>query len=220
MKKLASTILAFTMLSAGLTLTGCEQSKSNSGQTESDSVQTELNSTQTFNETQYFTFPASEYGKCDTKAEIFAVEPFELTIKLPSGWSADIPKEYTGDGITSENSPIRLSVGDTQTATIDFNIFDPTAENPSAENYYKAVYNQLMLGSMASWDYDYTVLSKTDISETACCKIMTPQTDPENYHKGILAYNSELGVYISIYFDIADISDEQVRSIAQSISLN
>lgn len=197
--------ISFCILALFMLLTGCEQSESSS--------------IPTANATECFIFPVSEYGKCDTKSEIFEVEPFELIIELPNEWSANIPKEYTGDGITSENSPIRLSVGENQVATIDFNIFDPTAENPSSKNYYKAVYNQLMLGSMVSWDCDYTVVSKTEISETACCRIMEPQVESENYHRGILAYNRELGVYISIYFDITDISDEQIRSIAKSISL-
>ena len=49
---------------------------------------------------------------------------------------------------------------------------------------------------------------------------MTPQIEPENYHSGILAYNSELGVYISIYFDSIDISAEQINTIAESIVIS
>ncbi len=176
--------------------------------------------TQTANAAQSFIFPASGYGKSDTKSDVFSVEPFRLIIQLPDEWNTVIPREFNGNGITSENSPIRVIDGENQIATIDFNIFDPTMEDPSSENYYKAVYNELMLGSLVSWNCDYTVICKTATTETACCKIMTPQIEPENYHSGILAYNSELGVYISIYFDSIDISAEQINTIAESIVIS
>lgn len=163
-----------------------------------------------------FTFPASDYGKSESKADIFSIEPFELSISLPEGWTSEIVAERVDSGITSENSPIKLFNGDKPVATIDFNVFDPTVVNPDSPDY-RAVYNQLMMSSIVSWDYDYAPVKNTADSEAAVCKIMTRDENPVNYHRGILAYNRALGVYITIYFEDVDVDDMTVYLIASSV---
>ena len=156
--------------------------------------------------------------KIEIGADVSAAEPFSVTLNLPEGWNLD--KLETDN----EGYPPIASLCDENGAAIglvQFNTYIPDNELSSEENYYRYVYNQLMLGSFVSWDCDYTPVKEGEDFCNATCMVMTDKHDGGEiqYNKGILAYNESLGVYTSIYFS-ADVTDEMQKSVAQSITIS
>lgn len=93
------------------------------------------------------------------------------------------------------------------------------------------VYNQLMLGSQGNWDNGYTVVKQEETSENAVTKIgiidsevygsgKPPEPEDISYKPGILAFSTDLLVYVNISFDEGVFTDEQIRDIAGSIVLS
>lgn len=165
-------------------------------------------------------FPASKYGLTEYNAKIFEIDPFFVSIDLPAEWELAIPQEYTGSGGPGGFSPVFIASGGENIGTIDFCTFDPpnVHENEKPENYYRMVYSQIMLGSVVTWDCDYTPVKKGEHFESATCRIAVRDTAPEDYRFGILAYDSTLGVYITIYFVNAALDGSSLNEIAKSIS--
>ncbi len=166
-------------------------------------------------------FPASELGKNENNEALFNIDPFTLSIDLPENWNTKVVE--AAEGLNGGYSPVDIITDNGDIiATIDFNIFVPPEttgdSDPSKENYYRMVYNQLMLGSMVNWNCDYTAVKSDEISENAVCRIMY-DTVSTFYKPGILAYNNKLGVYINIDFK-NQIADSTLKQIAYSVSLN
>ena len=163
-------------------------------------------------------FPAHELNKTEHNAEIFDIEPFKLTLELPSGWTIIIPenKDELKGGFSSVNIYNNDYIG-----CISYNTFI-IYEGTTEENFYRSVYNQLMLGSMVNWDFDYTPVKEDENNCAATCKIMQklPNQNEPSYSPGILAYNKDLLVYISIAFDEDTVTDDELKSIAESITLS
>lgn len=179
-------------------------------------------------------FPTNQNGKKDYNAHIYEIEPFALKLKLPKKWRIQKTEEeeaatlpYT-DGFT----PINLYEGDVLKATVSYNVFDVNSEEElSQSDYFKAVYLTMRLGSMCRWD-PYTPIKTTDTTETAIAVVTYLDPDEiDNYPgampsvsqvevSGILSYDKEMGVYIAIQFAENAVSDQQVKEIAESVSLS
>ncbi len=167
-------------------------------------------------------FPASELGRNENTEELFSIDPFTLSIDLPENWNTKVVE--TAEGLTGGFSPVDIITEDGAViATIDFNIFTPPEttgdSDPSKENYYRMVYNQLMLGSTVNWDFDYTPVKSGENYENAVCRVMYLAHLVTIYKPGILAYNNKLGAYINIDFK-NQIADDTLKQIAYSISLD
>lgn len=151
-------------------------------------------------------------------ADVSGTEPFSLTLTLPEGW-------YLGGLKTDkEGYPPFASLCDENGATlgsVQFGTYTPDKELSSEENYYRYVYNQLMLGSFVSWDADYTPVKKGEDFCNATCTVMTDKHDGSDiqYNSGILSYNESLGVYANIYFS-AEITEELQKSVAESVVIS
>ncbi len=101
------------------------------------------------------------------------------------------------------------------------------------ENYYQTVFPELRLKSIGVWD-PFTSVKVGDTSEVGICSTYFHDTDfiaanptvsmagvPTLESKGILAYDVGLGVYVGIGFSADfEISDEEVRTIAESLEIN
>ena len=151
-------------------------------------------------------------------ADVSGTEPFSLTLTLPEGWCLG---ELKTD---NEGYPPFASLYDENGAvlgSVQFNTYIPDNELSSESNYYRYVYNQLMLGSFVSWDCEYTPVKKGEDFCNATCMVMTDRHDGSEiqYNKGILAYNESLGVYTIICFSV-DVTDEMQKSVAQSIAIS
>ncbi|MDO5603458.1 MAG: hypothetical protein Q4G07_11895 [Oscillospiraceae bacterium] len=186
----------YLFLAASLLLTGC---------------QSDMKTTQ-------ITFPAHKFGRNEYNARIFDISPFVLHIDLPAKWEISVPT--SGDEAAAGFSAVDIVEGEKHIGEISYNTFE-LSEDATDENFYRSVYNQLMLSSIATWDNEYTPVKEDDNSCSATCKIMVnpPNQEETLYYPGILAYNKDLLVYISISFEENALSDEMLTDIAKSISL-
>lgn len=137
-----------------------------------------------------------------------------LSAELPEGWS--FRRNNTAYEILNENDEAIGSAA-----------FDTFWWYPKAESYV-AIYNSLMLGSMANWNNEYTPVRTTQFTETAICRpwYKVPEEGKsmaeikEKYYRGILSYDTRLLCYVYLSFEEESITDEQLHNIAESITLN
>lgn len=172
------------------------------------------------------TFPAYQDGKEDYNAEIHEIPPFTMKMLVPYGWTISFPEDqahsipFTPMDIRDSGGTVMGSVG-----YCTFELYPDT----TPENFYRSVYSGLMLGSMVSWDCEYTPVKETETTCNATCYVYTKDTGPEwggrmpsapvTYLPAILAYDKELLVYIAASFDAGRITPEQQRVMAQSVTL-
>lgn len=170
--------------------------------------------------TAQVTFPAYEDNRTEYNAKIFDVSPFTLSIDLPSGWSIQSPGNQTVPDVGPGFSPVNIMDGDKAVGSIDYNIFE-LYEDTTPDNFYRSVYNQLMLGSVVNWDNDYTPVKEDGTSCCATCKVYVrnPETNAETYYPAILAYNKDLLVYVNIAFEEGAVDEETLSAIAESVRL-
>ncbi|MBC8571396.1 M56 family metallopeptidase [Zongyangia hominis] len=142
---------------------------------------------------------------------------FRLQAALPSDWSLRLmsadERGFYG--------PVAVYRGEERIGVIsysDFEIYEGTTE----DNFYRMVYNRLMLGSMANWDNEYTPVNQTDTTCTATCRVYHREGDASGevwYSPGILAYNTDLLRYIVIDLAEGSATQAEVDAIARSIVL-
>jgi len=166
-------------------------------------------------------FPNSFANRTEHSAAIYDIEPFRMSIQLPAGCVIE-PSENTESGW----SPMDIRLNGEIIGTADYNIFELyDGVERSDPNFYRMVYNQLMLSAQANWNNDYTVIKRDEVSENAVTKIGIA-ADYGNgapgeitYLPGILAFNTDLCVYVNISFENDVFTDEQLTDIAASITL-
>lgn len=166
-------------------------------------------------------FPNSLANRTEYSAVIYDIEPFKMSIELPAG--CDIVKSEDAQGGWS---PMDIRLNGETVGTADYNIFEIyDGISRSDPNFYRMVYNQLMLSAQANWNNDYTVVRQDDASENAVTKIGivsgfgSGSPGDITYQPGILAFNTDLCVYVNISLESGVFSDEQIESIARSIDL-
>ena len=142
---------------------------------------------------------------------------FQLQLELPEDWELRLilPNE------TTLYAPVAIYRGDEQIGTISYCDFE-LYEGTTAENFYRSVYNQLMLGSMVNWDNEYTPVTQTETTCTATVQIYHREGDASGevwYNPGILSYNTELLRYVAISINGGAASDSQIQEIARSLTL-
>lgn len=171
------------------------------------------------------TFPAFQEGKQDYNAFIYDHTPFNVNITLLEGWSVHLPPESErGNSIVF--TPVFMYKDNEYMGYIGFETFE-LYEDVSEENFYRSVYNQLMLGNVISWDCDYTPVVEDDNFCSATCKVMQRLVGNDGrgaeadviYYPAIVAYNKDLLVYTAMQFQQGVITEEEQKEIAKSISL-
>ena len=129
--------------------------------------------------------------------------------KAQGGW-AQMDIKLTGE-----------TVGSADYST--FELYDGVER--SDPNFYRMVYNQLMLSAQANWDNDYTAVKQDETSENAVTKIGivadygSGSPGETTYQPGILAFSTEFCVYVNISLESGIFTDEQIEYIARSIEL-
>lgn len=167
------------------------------------------------------TFPNSFANRTEHSAVIYDIEPFKMSISLPAGC---VMERSSGEGGWS---PMDILLDGEKVGTADYNIFELyDGVERSDPNFYRMVYNQLMLGAQANWDNGYTIVKQDGTSENAVTKVGVisdygnGRTDNEvTYLPGVLAFNTDLLVYVNISFEDGVFTDEQIKDIARSIEL-
>lgn len=173
-------------------------------------------------------FPTSLDHMTEYNASIFAVEPFQVSMKLPDGCSLSTDYLDPANG-QSGWSPVEIQKNGKAVGVMDYNIFELYPDGPAIHEpgFYRMVYNQIMLNNQNCWDNDYTVVSQTDVSENATVQISTIEDygngrsdNPVHYSPGILAYNTDLQVYVNLRFEPEVFTDQELADIAGSIVLS
>lgn len=144
--------------------------------------------------------------------------PFTLSIELPQSWNLAANEGENPQNGSSDFS-VKLESNGEAIGIIDYDVYDPSGIDETQDNAYRMIYNQIMLGSMASWDCDYTPIEGKHDCSAATCRIMTRNTDPSEYPIGILAHDSRLGSYVKICLYDCNLSKTVVDHIADSIRL-
>jgi hypothetical protein len=168
-------------------------------------------------------FPASAYQRTEHNAAIFDVEPFALQMRVPADWELIAP-EAEGEVRSDLWSPVGIYKDSALIGSIGYNTF---VYYPEAEGNPVAVYNELMLGSIANWNNDYEPVRESGALNTATCKIARTQMEPGvsaaeapvAYSWGVLAHDNELLVYVGIEIDEGAVTDDELEALAESISM-
>ena len=173
-------------------------------------------------------FPATFPNLTQYSAEIYGVEPFQVSIRLPEGCA--LSTDYlTPANADSGWSPVELQMDGKVVGVMDYNIFELYLDAPAIHEpgFYRMVYNQLMLSVQGNWDNDYTVVRQDEISENAVTRIAVIEDygngrsdNPIHDLPGILAYNTELQVYVNIQLEDGVFTDTQIADMAASITLS
>lgn len=147
---------------------------------------------------------------------VFSAAPFKLDISLPEGWYFEEPVEKT-----VVFSPLTLKDENGETiGSVDFNTYEIyEGMTHEIDNYYRMVYNQLMLGSMVTWDYNFNVVKQKDGTCSATCQILVDERLGESGGYGILAHNDELCVYIQMSINKEELDPDLHAAIARSVNI-
>ncbi len=164
------------------------------------------------------TFPAYREGREDYNAAVYDIEPFQVALALPQGWSVRLPPAEER-GTSFAFTPLWLYQGEEYAGSIGYNTFELYPDVPE-EGFYRMVYNQLMLGSVLNWDNDYTVIRELDTGNVATVQIMERREDhSESLRPGILAYDRDQLVYVAIDLQNGRLSSQEVLELAASLEI-
>ena len=156
------------------------------------------------------TFPAYYDNQTEYNSDVFDVMPFDLFVSLPKGWEIESGEVAEAAGM----SALDITKNGVEIGTIDFNVYDTSADMP-----YRGIYSQLMLNSAVSWDSEYTVVRAHDGFESATCRLMTDNTEQTDM-VGILAHSDDLGAYVSISIADGMLDNELHTVIAKTVELS
>lgn len=178
-------------------------------------------------------FPASDAGKTEYNSDIYAVEPFTVTLILPDGWSAterDVSADSTGKplSLASVFSIYDIFNADgTLVGAIGYNLYEPYESDADS---VAVVYSQVRMGSGYRFDTDesYTVVREFDTGKTATVNVLSQLAEdgqsaasaPESVNRGILSYDHDKLVFVALEFDAETTTAEQVQSIAESLQIS
>ncbi|MGN0587270.1 MAG: M56 family metallopeptidase [Oscillospiraceae bacterium] len=167
-------------------------------------------------------FPANTIGLTEYSEDIFSGLSFIAKLPLPYGWEVRQPEE---DGETLAAplfSPMNIYDGDGNfKGTIAFNRFE-IYDGTYPENYYRMVYNQLMLGSVQSWDGGYVPVRTEEWGESAVTTVRSRDTltGEETLYPAVLCYNKDMQVYIGVQFVPDGVTGSQQKYIAENLRLS
>ncbi|MCI9161147.1 MAG: hypothetical protein HFG23_08990 [Anaerotruncus sp.] len=172
-------------------------------------------------------FPAYQGGRTEANAKIYDIPPFQLSIDLPDSWTVRNPDEEL---YSIPTTPVEFYEGDALAGSAGYHIFKiPEGIDERTAAFYRGVYNQIMLGSRATWDIEYTPISETESSLTATCYAgYVPADEADGQpaeeeewvrRQAILSYNTDLLVYVAIAFGETEIPEEQWQAIAKSVQI-
>ncbi len=175
-----------------------------------------------------FWFPATTPNLTEYSAKIYGVEPFQVSIQLPQGCT--LSTDFIDPAHATQGwSPVELQMDGKAVGVMDYNIFELYPDGPAIHEpgFYRMVYNQIMLNVQGNWDNDYTVVRQDDVSENALTKVAwikdygNGRSDNEiTYLPGILAYNTDLMVYVNIWVEDGVFTEEELESMAVSLNLS
>ena len=115
--------------------------------------------------------------------------------------------------------------------SVGFGTFEHVEGVPD-DQYYQVAYSGIRLGSLVQWCGNYTPVKTTDTGETATGLLYVNNSyqDPNSYdsaagagfveYPSITSYDKEHCVYVAISFELDTVTEEELKAIAESVSLN
>lgn len=167
-------------------------------------------------------FPANTIGLTEYSEDIFSGLSFIVQLPLPYGWEVRQPEEGEETLAAPLFSPMNIYDGDGNfKGTIAFNRFE-IYDGTYPENYYRMVYNQLMLGSVQSWDGGYVPVRTEEWGESAVTSVRSRDTltGEETLYPAVLCYNKDMQVYIGVQFVPDGVTGAQQKYIAENLRLS
>lgn len=172
-------------------------------------------------------FPAYQGGRTEANAKIYDIPPFQLSIDLPENWVVQNPDEEV---FSIPTTPVEFYDGDVLAGSVGYHVFAiPEGVEEESEAFYRGIYNQIMLGSRATWDIEYTPIAQSESGLTATCYAgyapadkadgQPAEEDDWTHRQAILSYNTDLLVYVAVAFGETEIPEEQWQTIAKSIQI-
>ncbi|MDD6186566.1 MAG: hypothetical protein PUB11_00725 [Oscillospiraceae bacterium] len=169
-------------------------------------------------------FPSGVDKVTDFNNEVLGIDAFSADFVLPNRFevmSSDIDNPLIFGGLFSVYN---IADGDSAiVGTVGYNIIP--ADLTSEDFIPQAIYNQIALGNDYFFDVreSYTVVDSSDGCETAIVNIYYSNFiisgNGEKINKGVICYDSSLGVYVAFDLDSDVFTEEQVLEIAKSINL-
>lgn len=181
------------------------------------------------------TFPA--YGDIRNPTWLQMCEdtaPFTVTLTLPEGWSVGAPENFDGlfaSPVTTLLSPVCFFLNGELVGSMGFYpITNDISQMPPEREYWLACH-PLMMGNYSHWDNDYTEVKADGTYKVGTCRISRRADLLDSgalagsagaametfYFPAIAAYDTELGICLGIELDESAVTDEQWRSIAESV---
>lgn len=163
---------------------------------------------------------------------------FSLDIALPSGWTYGIGSNSTGE--LKQRFPIPLA------STIIYSLYDESGEYIGAigcgsyntagvdESNPVSIYEEISSSEDCRFETTlsdkggyYNAVEENENSITATTKVYyspaaskkAGYSNKERHNQGILSFERSLGIYTAIEFDKDAVSDEQLKSIAESVAI-
>lgn len=170
----------------------------------------------------FITFPANDKDKTEFNASIYEIEPFNISITLPDGWTLK-ERDDSAFNLLSVWSVLHIINNNSEiVGAIGYNTYELYE---GAEDSPQAIYGQIALGNNYYFDVrdSYEVVKETDSGKTAVLDVYYSaniNNGTEKINKGIVSYDKDLLVYIAI-----ELADEQILKddyiiIAQSIEFS
>lgn len=176
---------------------------------------------------EIITFPANDKDKTQFNASIYEIEPFNLSLEVPTGWTLQERKSLSeiGDKVWLSGVWSILDILNEDgefIGAIGYNIYELYE---GAEDNPQAIYNQIALGNNYHFDVreSYEIVNETDSGKTALANVYYSaniNNGTEKINKGIISYNKDFLVYIAI--ELADelVSKDEYITIAESIKFS
>jgi len=180
-------------------------------------------------QTAQITFPAYQGGRTVYNASIYDTPPFTLTMQIPLGWTMRIPAPDRQTA-TLPFTAVDFYYGQTYMGSAGFMTFEMyEGITPQDEGFYRMVYNQLMIGNVVTWDTEYTPVQSTQTATfcAATCRVNEPIFEEgvpmaglkRRQREAIVAYDTEMLVYIAMDFAEGALTAEQWQAMAESVRL-
>lgn len=150
-------------------------------------------------------------------------EPFNIGFSLPVGWRyvvTDSSSELYSDGflpsinILDENANVMGAMAFTKLGLSFYSFTDD-------ESYKSTVCKEYMLSVLSDWDNGYTPVRSDRYSESAVTsvRVRDAATGEETSYPAVLSYNVNIPAYVAIRFKEDAVTDEELKTIAESIYL-
>ena len=162
----------------------------------------------------------TEYNK-----EILAIDPFTISFVLPCGWNIESEKPNANSYIynaTVFSTQYIYNENNICVGAVGYNVIPDLSED---ELIPAAIYGQIAIGNGYRFDIreKYDIIKSSDTYESALTDVYYSNVfnndNGEKLNKGIVMYDTTIGVYIAFEFDSNTLIEKDYNKIAESLEI-